>query len=222
MNGFDERTTILLADDHTLLRDTLKARLDQEPDMTVVASAANADEALSEALRLRPDLIIMDIDMPGTSCFDAARNIRKQYPQTHILFLSAYHRDAYIEQAIAVEAAGYMVKAEPPQKLIDAIRQIMSGATYYSPAVQARLIIDAPGQHRLAAPARTRVSILTERELEVVRYVAKGLSKKEIAAMLNVTPSAVDRHCTRLMAKLEIHDRVELARFAIREGLTEA
>lgn len=218
----NKRTRILLADDHALLRETLKSRLEQEPDMEVVASVGSTDEAIAHALQSTPDVAVLDIDMPGQYCFDAARTIKLRLPRTHILFLSAFHHDRYIEQAIAIEASGYLTKAEPPDRLIEAIRAIMSGATCYSPEIQARIVIDEPGQHHLSPSARTRVSTLTQRELIVLRHVARGLSKKEIAALMNVTPSAIDRHCTRLMAKLDIHDRVGLARFAIREGLAEA
>lgn len=217
-----KRTTILLVDDHALLRESLKDRLEREPDMTVVAEVSNANEAFAEALRLKPDIILLDIEMPGQYSFDAARAIRSRLPETRIVFLSGFLHDRYIEQAIAVEAAGYLTKTEPPERLVMAIGTVMAGGICYSPEVQARIIIDTDGRHRLSSSARTRAATLTERELVVLRYVAGGLSKKEIARHMHVTPSAIDRHCTRLMAKLDIHDRVALARFAIREGLAQA
>lgn len=217
-----ERTTILLADDHTLLRKALKTQLESEPDMAVVAEVPNAQEAINEALRLKPDVVLLDIEMPGKECFDAAHTIKRQLPETHIVFLSGFHHDRYIEQAIAVEASGYLTKAEPPEKLVEAIRTVTSGGIYYSPEIQARIILDEQGRHRLNGTRHTRAATLTDRELVVLRYIARGLPKKEIAAHMHVTVSAIDRHCTRLMTKLDIHDRVELARFAIREGLAEA
>ncbi len=217
-----ERTTLLLADDHTLVREALKTQLEREPDFSVVAAVSNADDAVTEALRLKPDVVILDIEMPGQQCFDAARTIKMQLPETHILFLSGFHHDRYIEQAIVAEASGYLTKTEPPQRLIDAIRTVMAGGICYSPEIRARIILDECGRHRLGDAPKTRAGTLTERELTVLRYIARGLPKKEIASHMHVSVSAVDRHCTRLMTKLDIHDRVELARFAIREGLAEA
>ena len=217
-----ERTTILLVDDHAMLCGSLKTQLEREPDMAVVAAVPNAGEAVVEALRLRPDIVLLDIEMPGQHCFDAARTVKSQLPGTHIVFLSAFHYDRYIEQAIALEASGYLTKAEPPEKLIEGIRNVMAGDVCYSPEIQARLIVDKRGRHRLGAPVPTRSATLTEREMVVLCHIARGLSKKEAAGHMHVTPSAVDRHCTRLMIKLDIHDRVELARFAIREGLVQA
>lgn len=216
-----ERARILLADDHAMLRGSLKTQLERESGFEVVAAVSTADEAVAEAVRTHPHVILMDIDMPGRSSFDAARAIKAQIPDARIVFLSAFFHDRYIEQAIAVEASGYLTKAEPPEHLVQAIRAVMSGASCYSPEVQARIVIGQEGHHRLKGQARTRAAALTERELAVLRYVARGFSKKQIADLLDVTPSAIDRHCTRLMAKLDIHDRVELARYAIREGLAE-
>lgn len=217
-----EQTTILLADDHAILRGSLKARLESEPDLLVVADVPDGNAAVTEALRLKPDIVLLDVEMPGQHSFEVARTIRSRLAETRVVFLSGFHHDRYIEQAIAAEAAGYLTKAEPPDRLVEAIRSVMSGGVCYSPEIQARIVIDENGQHHLSSAGQTRASTLTERELAVLRYIARGLSKKEIAAQMHITPSAVDRHCTRLMAKLDIHDRVELARFAIREGLAEA
>lgn len=217
----DENTTILLADDHAMLRGSLKALLEQEPGMSVLSTVSNADQAVEEAFRLEPDVVILDVEMPGRESFHAARAIKSQL-STSIIFLSAFHHDRYIEQAIAVEASAYLTKAEPPHKLIEAIRAIRSGGVYYSPEIQARLVLGERGSHRLASAPTTRAATLTERELSVLRCIAQALSKKEIAAQMHVTVAAIDRHCTRIMTKLDIHDRVGLARFAIREGLTAA
>lgn len=214
--------SLLLADDHALVRGTLKLQLDQEPDMAVVADVGTADEAVAQAVTLRPDVILLDIDMPGQFCFEAARSIKTRVPGTHIIFLSAFHHDRYIEQAIAVEASGYITKAESPSRVIEAIRTVVKGGIYYSPEIQMRIVVDDNGGPRLAGEGRTRVSELTRRELEVLRQLARGLSRKQIAAAMNVTARTVDAHTQRVMDKLDIHDRVELARFAIREGLAEA
>ncbi len=214
-------TSILIVDDHAMVRGMLTKLLDQQPDMEVVGSAPNADAALTDAIKHKPDIILMDIDMPGMLCFQAASIIRSRCPDVRIVFLSAFSNDRYIEQAIAVPAWGYITKSEPEQTLVEAVRKVANGVTYFSPEIQARLVFDTDGV-RLAHEARSRVSTLTEREIMVLRYIARGLSKKEIAQIMHISQNTVIRHTASVMNKLDIHDRVELARYAIREGLAEA
>lgn len=213
--------TILLVDDHALVRETLRARLDSEANLRVVGVAANAADAVTQVMRLKPDIILMDIDMPGLLCFDAARTIKKESPHTRIIFLSAFFHDDYIEQALAVEAAGYVTKNEPPESLLKAIHNAGSNRVYFSPEVQARLVVDGSGVS-LSHKGRSRASTLTPREVEVLRYIARGLSKKEIARTMHLGVKTIEHHSSSIMNKLDIHDRVELARYAIREGLAEA
>jgi DNA-binding NarL/FixJ family response regulator len=213
--------SILLADDHSMVRRLLGRRLEDEADMTVVATVSNADDATAEAIRLKPDIILMDIDMPGLSCFEAAGTIHRQSPGSRIIFLSAFFHDRYIEQAMAVQAWGYITKSEPEDSVLEAIRKVSAGIAYFSPEVKARIVVDSQGA-RLASKGRSRASTLTEREMEVLRYLARGMAKKEIARTMHISVNTVNRHTTSLMAKLDIHDRVELARYAIREGLAEA
>jgi DNA-binding NarL/FixJ family response regulator len=215
------KITVLLADDHSMIRVMLKDRLEGEPDIKVIGSVANADDAVAEAIRSKPTLVLMDIDMPGLLCFDAARTIVSLSPETRIIFVSAFFHDRYIEQALAVGASGYVTKSEPPKSLIEAIRAVASGAAYYSPEVQTRIVFEREGP-RLAQEKRTRVSTLTPRELEVLRYLARGMPKQKIAQTMHISANTVNRHTFSLMGKLDIHDRVELARFAIREGLADA
>ncbi len=214
-----ETTRILLADDHRMVLCALKARLELEPGIHVVATVPNAQQALEESLRLKPHIVILGIEMPGAEVFDIARTIKRRLPETQVAFLSAFYQDGYIEQAISLKACAYVVKTEPLENLFAAIRTIRAGGVYYSPEVQARILFDDAGGHRLRRAPTTRGSMLTEREKTVLRHIAQGLSKKEVAGLLHVTVSAIDRHCTRMMAKLDIHDRVGLARFAFREGL---
>ena len=134
--------------------------------------------------------------------------------------MSAFFHDRYIEEALAVEASGYVTKDEPPESIVNAIRAAASGAVYFSPSVQARLVVHGD-RVRLAHQKISRISTLTRRELETLRYIARGLSKKEVAGIMHIGVKTVDHHSTALMRKLDIHDRVSLARFAIREGLAE-
>ncbi len=212
--------SILLVDDHAMVRNTLAQCLRGDPGMNVVGVAENADAGVREALRLKPDVLVMDIDMPGLICFDAARTIRAQCPDTRIIFLSAFFHDRYIEQALDCEASGYVTKSEPPESLIRAIRSAVAGTAYYSPEVLARVVVTSEGA-TLPTDRRSRASTLTQRELEVLRYLTRGLAKKEIAGLMHISVNTVNRHADSIMQKLDIHDRVQLAAYAIREGLAE-
>jgi len=213
--------SILIVDDHESIRQLLKDRLSAEPDMTVVSHVDNAEAAVVEAIEHKPDVILMDIDMPGLSAFDAAARITARCPNSRVLFLTAFVKDRYIESALAAQAWGYVTKTEPPEAVIKAIRDVSRGFAYFSREVQSRLVVDSKGV-RLAEKGRTLASTLTPREREVLCYLAQGRSKKSIAEIMCISVKTVDFHCSHLMEKLDIHDRVELARFAIREGFVDA
>jgi DNA-binding NarL/FixJ family response regulator len=213
--------SILIADDHDSLRELLKSRLETQPDMKVVAHVGDADAAVTEAVASNPDVVLMDIDMPGLSAFDAAERIGSRCPKTRIIFFTAFVRDRFIEQALSVKAWGYVTKTERAESIVKAIRDVASGFAYFSPAVQARLVMGPKGP-RLAHKDQSLAATLTDREREVLCYVARGMAKRDIAQTMSVSVKTVDYHCTNLMDKLKIHDRVELARFAIREGLIDA
>ncbi len=212
--------SILLADDHVLVCDALKTRIEQEPDMQVVAVAYNADQAAGEAMHLKPDIVLMDINMPGLVSFEAVKIIRLHSPETKIVFLSALSHDRCIEEALSSGAAGYLTKTDSPQSVIQGIRTVAAGGVCFSPEIQSRLAADPKGA-AAGAKGPTRMSTLSHRETEVLQYLARGMAKKEIAQTMHISVKTVERHADRLMAKLDIHDRVELARFAIREGLAE-
>jgi DNA-binding NarL/FixJ family response regulator len=214
------RKKILLADDHELLRDMLRRRLGEEPDLEVVATASDAATALKQSLQHRPDLVIMDIDMPGMSPFEAVRRINEALPGTRALFLSAYVQDGFISQALDVRACGYTTKGQSPDKLLVCIRQILAGRPCFAADVENRLQIDSAGIC-LGSTHRSRIDLLTPREREILSYLAKGLSKKEIARLADLSIKTVEHHSEHIMNKLEIHDRVELSRFAVREGLVK-
>lgn len=213
--------SVLVVDDHAMVRQMLMNRLDREPDITVVAGVSNADDAITEAIRLKPDIVLMDIDMPGMLCFDAAKTIGTQCLETRVVFLSAFFHDRYIEQAMGVQAWGYITKSEPEEAVVKAVHNVAAGVAYFSPEVQGRIVVDAQGA-RLARKKQSRASTLSERELEVLRYLARGMAKKDIARTMHLSVNTVNRHTANIMTKLDMHDRVELARFAIREGLAEA
>lgn len=215
------KSRIVIADDHALVRSGVVALLASTPDFVVAAECADADEAVSAALRTHPDILLMDIDMPGVSSFDAVRTIRSHCPAVRAVFLSGHAHDRHIERALRLDAAGFLTKMDPADVLLAALRAIAAGKTYYSDRVLGRIVLDEQGP-RLASEGRTRISTLSDREVEVLTLVASGMSKKEIAAGLRLSVSTVDKHCTNFMNKLDIHDRVAIAKFAIREGIIVA
>lgn len=213
--------SILIVDDHESLRELLKYRLEDQADMKVVAHVGDGEKAVQEALACEPNIILMDIDMPGLSAFDAAERIMTRRPDTRIIFFTAFVRDRFIEQALAVRAWGYVTKTEGAESVVKAIRNVASGFAYFSPEVQARLVLGPKGP-RLRHNEQSVVSTLTHREREILCYIARGMTKKDVADTICVSIKTVDYHVTNLMDKLKIHDRVELTRFAIREGLIDA
>jgi DNA-binding NarL/FixJ family response regulator len=211
---------VVLADDHTLVRQSLARLLNENANMQVLADVGSADEAVEVCIRQNggPDVVVLDIDMPGIAAFDAARTIIARCPSAKVIFLSAFTHDRYIQAALACGAMGYLCKTEPPEKVVKAIRSVASGQTYFSPEVQSRLVIDSSGVHLELQPTMKN---LTPRELEVLTYIAKGLSKKEIANLMHLSVKTVENHTANVMSRLDIHDRVQLTRLAIREGLIE-
>jgi DNA-binding NarL/FixJ family response regulator len=211
---------VLLVDDHTLVRTALADLLSNEPDITVTNNVPTADVAVKKAAEDKPGVVLMDIDMPGRDCFDAAERIAAICPECCTVFLSAHVQDHYIGRALKVKARGYITKSETPEKVVAAIREVAAGGSYFSKNVRDRIVIDERGV-RLKDKLHPRIAELTPREVEVLRYIAGGNGKKEISQFMHISVKTVDHHTTRLMNKLDIHDRVGLARFAIREGLIE-
>jgi DNA-binding NarL/FixJ family response regulator len=206
---------VMLVDDHEMVRSALANAIAGLEGFVVCGQAERADEALARAADARPDVLVMDIDMPGMICFDAVERLRATHPAVRVIILSAFFHDRYIDEALRVGAAGYVVKGGPLDDLFDALRAVAGGESYFSAEVRSRMAGPRP-------EACTRAATLTERQLEVLRYLARGLSKKEIASTMGLSVKTVEHHCGNLMEKLDIHDRVELARYAIREGLAEA
>lgn len=208
---------VLLIDDHRLLVQALQRVLDAQPDIKVVGSANSADEAIEKTRELCPDIAIMDIDMPGLLCFDAAHSMVALSPQTKIVYLSGFSSDRYIEAALGAHAHGYITKNEPVEAILEALRTVAAGSAYFSPSILSRIVFD--DKPRLEASSSSRRSLLSPREVEIVQYLARGLSKKQIAQTMHLAVRTVDNHTTRVMRKLDIHDRVQLARYAIKEGI---
>lgn len=216
----DRPIRILVVDDHGLVRDSLSDSLSRETDFRVVGVAEDADDAITKVLELRPDLVLMDIDMPGISCFDAIQIIRSRAPETKFILVTAYEHDEHIEQALRVRANGFVTKHEGIASLAEAVRSVVGGHIHFSPEVMGRLVVKGE-EIRLENPPKSRLSMLSPRERELLRVLARGVSLKDAAAVLGISYKTADKQKASLMAKLDIHDRVELARYAIREGLVE-
>lgn len=216
----EQQVNVLVVDDHGLVRDGVSGILSREEDIAVVGTAENADEAISKAVDLRPDIILLDIDMPGISCFDAVQIIRARAPQTRFVFVTAHEHDEYLEQALRVKAHGFVMKSEGIAALTEAIRNVARDRVHFSVEVMNRLVVSGD-KIELANPPRSRLSTLSPRERELLRILAKGLSLKEAASVLGISYKTADKQKASLMNKLDIHNRVELARFAIREGMVE-
>jgi NarL family two-component system response regulator LiaR len=215
----NRKITVVMADDHKMLRQAISSVIAQHTGIEVLAEVGTTDDAIAACISHKPDVAVLDIDIPGVNTFEAARTIQARSSRTRIIFLSAFTLDRYIESALKAGALGYVTKSEAIDTVVRAIHAVAAGQCYFSPEVQSRIVIDSSGPSLRPDAISTRASSLTERETEVLRYLANGKSKKEIAAVMRISVKTVENHVSNLMTRLDIHDRVELTRFAIREGL---
>ena len=208
----DDPIRILLAEDHTIVRQGLKSLLEGQDDMTVVAEAANGREAVKAARRLGPDVVVMDLTMPELNGVDATAQITKSCPSTRVVILSMHSADEYVFPALRAGASGYLVKGSGLSELTSAIRAVHKGNAFFSPEVSKTLLNKTQRSGEGPDP-------LTEREREVLQLVVEGKTSPQIAALLNISAKTVEGHRGRIMNKLEIHDVAGLVRYAIRTGL---
>ncbi|HTI14578.1 MAG TPA: response regulator transcription factor [Dictyobacter sp.] len=211
---------ILLADDHTILRAGLRMMLNAQPDMEVIGEAQDGRQAILEAQRLQPDIILMDITMPDLNGIEATRQIKRQIPDVKILVLTMHEHDEYVFQALRAGASGYMLKEAADTDLITAIHVIKCGQFYLSPTAQSVVVGDYL-QRVHTGEERDSYSSLTEREREILKLVAEGHTNNQIAERLIISPKTVDTHRTHIMDKLNLHSRAELVKYAMRRGLLE-
>ncbi|HEY1336809.1 MAG TPA: response regulator transcription factor [Bryobacteraceae bacterium] len=210
---------ILLTDDHTLFRQGIRTLLSAEPDMEVAGEAANASEAVSLAHELRPDIVLMDIGMAGMSSFEATRQIRKDRPETRVVFLSMYDDEDYLAECMDMGANGYILKETPADQLVTAIREVHRGGSYLSPKLLTRLVDDFRVQGRGGPPRQPRFGTLTKREREILKLLAEGKSVKEIAAGFDLSVKTIEAHKFNLMRKLDIHNKAQLVQYAIQKKI---
>ena len=210
---------ILIVDDHALVREGLKALLDDEPDFEVVGEAADGITAVEQAKQLRPQLVIMDIAMPNLNGIEATRKILHSRPQTHIIGLSGHTNEEYVREMLSVGASAYVTKSRPYEELLRALREVTQGRKYLRPDI-AQTVIDDYVELRQHSSENPAFMTLTDREREVLQQVAEGHSTKEIADHLGVSDKTIDTHRSNLMEKLNIHSIAELTKYAVRAGLT--
>jgi DNA-binding NarL/FixJ family response regulator len=215
--------TVLLADDHLIVRAGLRILLSMEPDITIVGEASTGREAVEMTGRLKPDVVVMDIAMPILNGLEATRQILHSAPATRVVILSAHADDAYIERVMAMGAAGYLIKQSSCDALAKAIRDAARGKTAFSPAIARRL-----NHHNQKAgadderPPKADAAHLSPREMEVLQLIAEGNANKQTACLLGISIKTVEKHRQKIMQKLNIHDTASLTRYAISTGIVES
>ncbi|PYT73374.1 MAG: DNA-binding response regulator [Acidobacteria bacterium] len=216
-----QKITVLLADDHTVVRRGLRSLLQTESDIEVVGEAETGRQAVQLAIALKPDVVLMDIAMPMLSGLEATRQIAKLAPSSRVLILSSYNDDEYVHELTEAGGAGYLLKQADFTDVVRAIREAKKGNAFFSPAISRRLTDRYRETIVGGVLVKKRTDLLTSREVEVLQLIAEGESNKQIAAELGISVKTVERHRQRLMDKLAIHDIAGLTRYAISRGLVE-
>jgi DNA-binding NarL/FixJ family response regulator len=218
-----ERITVLLAEDHTIVREGLRVLLEAQSDIEVVGEAQTGRQAVQLTKRLRPDVVVMDIAMPLLNGLEATRQIRKAVPAIRVLILSGYSDDEYIRQAVLLGAAGYLIKQTSADSLSRAIREVQKGNMFFSPSIAdraRRLHEESPD--RPGVRKKKKDATLSSREVEVLQLIAEGKANKQVALELGISIKTVEKHRQHLMSKLDLHDTAGLTRYAIAAGIIES
>ncbi len=211
------RIRVFLVDDHLMMREGIRWLLEKTPDIEIVGEAGDGVEAVVGVEQLAPDVVLMDISMPRLGGLEATRQIKEQNPQVKVLILTMHETDQYLSQMLQSGASGYVVKTAAFSELVSAVRAVYQGDVYLYPAI-ARMLVD---DYLLKVKAGKEGShdSLTSREKEILRLVAEGTKNKEIAGLLGISLRTVQAHRTNLMRKLGVHDRTELVKYAVRNGV---
>jgi DNA-binding NarL/FixJ family response regulator len=214
--------TVLLAEDHTIVREGFRRMLELEDDLEVIGEAQDGRQAVALTEKLVPDVVVMDIAMPRLNGLEATRQILKAAPATRILILSAHSDDAYVQNATESGAVGFLLKQTSAHDVCRAIREVHKGNPFFSPSIAKRLR-DRDNQSRERTGLRPKkIAKLTSREVEVLQLIAEGKANKETASELNISIKTVEKHRQTLMGKLNIHDTASLTRYAISAGIIES
>jgi DNA-binding NarL/FixJ family response regulator len=217
-----ERITVLLAEDHTIVREGLRALLNAQSDIEVVGEAQTGRQAVQLAKRLRPDVVVMDIAMPLLNGLEATRQILKAVPAARVLILSGYSDDEYIRQAVILGAAGYLIKQTSADSLSKAVREVQKGNTFFSPCIADRARSFYEESPDGGTVRKKNKAALSSREVEVLQLIAEGKANKQVAAELGISVKTVEKHRQHLMSKLNLHDTAGLTRYAIAAGIIES
>ncbi len=212
--------SILLADDHHVVRQGLRALLEAEPDFHVLGEASDGLEAVQQVERLQPDVLLVDVMMPGLSGLEAARQVRERFPKTQVVVLSMHSNEAYVLEALRNGAMGYVLKDSDAAELVNAVREAYAGRRYLSPPLS-DVIIDAY-VNKSRETVLDVYDTLTNREREVLQLAAEGHTNADIASRLGISPRTVEIHRTNMMRKLGLHTEHELIRYALRRGILSA
>ncbi len=213
---------VLIADDHPVVRTGLRFVIERtaNEDIEIVAEAGDGLEAVALAEQYVPDLVVMDITMPGMNGIEAIRRLKSTLSETRAIVLSLHDRSVFVKEALAAGARGYLVKETAMQDIVTAIREVYAGKSYLSPSIS-RLVVDDYVNGGSADDLDGSASCLTSREREIIQLIAEGLTSKEIAARLHVSTNTVRAHRSNLMTKLEIHKETDLVRYALKEGIAK-
>ena len=209
--------TVLLADDHPIVRQGLRHLLEVQPDLRVVGEASDGPEAVQLAERLKPDVLVVDMMMPGLNGLEVLRQVKKRSPATCSIVLSMQSADVYVVEALKAGALGYVLKETGPSELVDAVQQVIQGQRYLSPSLSERLIDVL--LHKAEEITLDPYQMLTDREREVLQMAAEGMTASEIAKRLSISPRTAELHRSRMMDKLGLRNQTELIRYALKRGI---
>ncbi|MGA2555264.1 MAG: response regulator transcription factor [Verrucomicrobiota bacterium] len=217
-----KKITVLLAEDHTIVREGFRNMLELEEDLEVAGEAQDGRQAVALAKKLRPDVVLMDIAMPLLNGLEAARQVHKAVPGTKVLMLSAHSDDAYVKTAAESGAVGFLLKQTSSHEVCRAIREVHQGRTFFSPSISRRQDRLHPDSLDRTGSLTKKAAQLTPREMEVLQLIAEGKANKETASELGIGIKTVEKHREHLMEKLDIHDTAGLTRYAIATGIIES
>lgn len=209
---------VFLADDHLILREGIRSLLEKVLDIEIVGEANDGIETMAKMEQLLPDVVLMDISMPGLTGIETTRQIKKKFPQIKVLILTIHETDQYLAEMLEAGASGYVVKTVASSELLSAIREVHQGDVHLHPSIT-RMLVEDYIQKATNGERKVKYTNLTSREREILKYIAEGRQNKEIASLLSISVRTIQSHRANLMDKLGAHDRIELVKYAIRKGI---
>ncbi len=215
-----DKIRVLVADDHTIVREGVRLLLEAQPDIEVVGEASDGLEALAQARALQPDIVLIDLAMPNLNGLEAIRAIKREFPLMQMIALTMYESDEYFFQVLDAGASGYVLKKAASTDLVNSIRAVHAGDVFLYPSVARRLVTDYLRRVK-SGEEQSSYDGLTSREREVLKLIAEGYTNQAIADKLVISPSTVQTHRTRIMRRLNLHNRAELIQYAVRKGLLD-